>query len=60
MGESQKKGDVTNLFGGRDCVLAFCASFVFNSDRFEVIRHFQSLKKGGDRFPVGGSIADQK
>jgi hypothetical protein len=31
------KIDVTNRFGGRDFILAVCACFLCNSDRFEDI-----------------------
>jgi hypothetical protein len=49
---SQNKSDATIRFGYRDFILAVC-----NSDRFEVIRDFRSLKNGGIPFPVDGSTA---
>jgi hypothetical protein len=60
MEASQNKRDVTNRFGDRDFVLAVCTCFLRNSNRFEVIRDFRSLKNGGIPFPVDGSIAEQK
>jgi hypothetical protein len=56
----QNKRNVTNRLGDREFVLAVCTSFLRNSDRFEVIRDFRSLKKAGIPFPVDGSIAEQK
>jgi hypothetical protein len=56
----QNKSDVTNRFGDRDFISAVCTCFLCNSDRFEVIRDFRSLKNGGIPFPVDGSIAEQK
>jgi hypothetical protein len=55
----QNKSDVTNRFGDRDFVFAVCTCFLSNSDRFEVIRDFRSLKNGEIPFPVDGSIAEQ-
>jgi hypothetical protein len=60
MKATQSKSDVTNRFGDRDFVLAVCTCFLSNSDRFEVIRDFRSLKNGGNPFPVDGSTAEQK
>jgi hypothetical protein len=60
MEATQNKNDVTNRFGDRDFILAVCTYFLRNSDRFEVIRDFRSLKNGGNPFPVDGSIAEQK
>jgi hypothetical protein len=60
MKATQNKSDVTNRFGDRDFVLAVCTCFLSNSDRFEVIRDFRSLKNGGIPFPVDGSTAEQK
>jgi hypothetical protein len=56
---TQNKGDVTNRFGDRDFVLDVCTCFLSNSDRFEVIGDFRSLKNGGIPFPVDGSIAEK-
>jgi hypothetical protein len=56
----QNKSDVTNGFGDRDFILAVCTYFLSNSDRFEVIRDFRSLKNGGIPFPVDRSTAEQK
>jgi hypothetical protein len=56
----QNKSDVISRFGDRDFLLAVCTCFLRNSDRFEVIRDFRSLKNGGIPFPVDGSIAKQK
>jgi hypothetical protein len=56
----QIKSDVTSRFGDRDFVLAVCTCFLSNSDRFEVIRDFRSLKNGGNPFPVDRNTADQK
>jgi hypothetical protein len=53
----QNKSDVTSQFGYRDFILAVLTCFLCNSDRFEVIRDFRSLKNGGNPFPVDGSIA---
>jgi hypothetical protein len=53
------KSDVTNRFGDHDFILAVCTCFISNSDRFEVIRDFRSLKNGGIPFPVDGSIAEK-
>jgi hypothetical protein len=60
MKATQNKSDVTNRFGDGDFVLAVCTCFLSNSDRFEVIRDFRSLKNGGNPFPVDGSTAEQK
>jgi hypothetical protein len=54
-----EQSDVTNRFGDRDFILAVCTCFLCNSDRFEVIRDFRSLKNGGIPFPVDGSIAEK-
>jgi hypothetical protein len=48
----QNKSNVTNQFGDRDFVSAACACFLCNSDRFEVIGDFRSLKNGGNSFSV--------
>jgi PP-loop superfamily ATP-utilizing enzyme len=55
----QNKSDVTSRFGDRDFVLTVCTCFLCNSDRFEVIRDFRSLKNGGNPFPVDGSIVEK-
>jgi hypothetical protein len=55
----QNKSDVTNRFGDRDFILAVCTCFLCNSDRFEVIRDFRSLKNGGIPFLVGPMEASQ-
>jgi hypothetical protein len=60
MEATQNKSDVTSGLGDRDFVLAVCTCFLCNSDRFEVIRDFRSLKNGGIPFPVDRSIAEQK
>jgi hypothetical protein len=60
MEASQNKSNVTNRFGDRDFMLAVCTCFLINSNRFEVIRDFRSLKNGGNPFPVHGSIEHQK
>jgi hypothetical protein len=36
------------------------STLVCNSNRFEVIRDFYTLKNGGILFPVDGSIAERK
>jgi hypothetical protein len=54
-----EQSDVINRFGNQDLVLAVCTCFLSNSDRFEVIRDFRSLKNGGNPFPVDGSIAEK-
>jgi hypothetical protein len=59
-GRMHDKSDVTNRFGDGDFVLAVCTCFLCNSDRFEVVRDFRSLKNGRIPFPVNGSIAQQK
>jgi hypothetical protein len=59
MKEMPNKSNVTNRFGDRDFVLAVCTRFLSNSDRFEVIHEFRSLKNGGIPFPVDGSIAEK-
>jgi hypothetical protein len=56
----QNESDVTNRFSDLDFILAVCTCFLCNSDRFEVIRDFRSLKNGGNTFPVDRSIAEQK
>jgi hypothetical protein len=60
MKATQNKSDVTNRFSDRDFVLAVCTRFLCNSDHFEVIRDFRSLKNGGIPFPVDGTTAEQK
>jgi hypothetical protein len=40
----QSESDVTSRFGDRDFILAVCTCFLRNSDRFEVIRDFRSLR----------------
>jgi hypothetical protein len=57
---SQSKTDVTKRLGDNDFILAICTYSLRNSDRFEVIRDFISFKYGGVRFPVDGSIAEEK
>jgi hypothetical protein len=59
MEASHNQADATNQFGDRDFILAVCTYFLCNSDRFEVIRDFRSLKNGGNPFPVDGSTAEQ-
>jgi hypothetical protein len=44
MKATQEKSDIANRFGDRGFVLAVCTRFLSNSDRFEVIRDFRSLK----------------
>jgi hypothetical protein len=60
MKATQNESDVTNRFDDRDFILAVCTCFLSNSDRFEVIRDFRSLKNGGIPFPVDVSTAEQK
>jgi hypothetical protein len=60
MEASQNKRDVTNRFGDRDFILAVSTCFLCNSDCFEVISDFLSLKNGGNSFAVDESIAEQK
>jgi hypothetical protein len=50
---------VTNRFGDRDFILPVCTCFVSDSDRFEVIRDFRSLKNGEIPFAVDGSIGEK-
>jgi hypothetical protein len=60
MKATQNKSDVTSRFGDRDFVSAVCTCFLSNSDRFEVIRDFRSLKNVGIPFSVDGDTAEQK
>jgi hypothetical protein len=57
---TQSKNDVTNQFSDREFVLAVATCFIRECDCFEVIRDFGSLNRGGNPFPVDGSIAEQK
>jgi hypothetical protein len=60
MEASQNKSDVSNRFGNRDIILAVCIlCFLCNSNRFEVVSDYRTLKNDGTAFPVDGSIAEQ-